>query len=102
MSIQLKSNIDVRGVQSELLVGLLVAEGVYAEYDVDLIITEITGGHHSKHSVHAFGFAADLRTWNLPAGTDLQEVTDKIQERLNDQYDVVLETDHIHIEFDPR
>ena len=36
------------------------------------------------------------------SGQALQAIVDKIKDCLGEQYDVVLESDHLHVEFDPK
>ncbi len=66
----------------------------------DSIVTFTTNGTHRPDSLHPFGDAIDFRTRDL---TDDQRrrVRDLLAESLGDDYDVLDEGDHIHIEFDP-
>ena len=68
---------------------------------IKCVITEGTGGEHSKGSLHYVGLALDFRTRDM---TDkmAEVLVMKIKESLGDQYDVVLEKDHIHVEFQPK
>ena len=79
----------------------MVAESVYVEQDYDFVLTEGTGGKHSRASLHYIGNAVDIRT-NVIQVDKQRGVTDEIQARLNSDYDVVLEKDHIHLEYQPK
>lgn len=94
-------SIDPKSLQPQLLLALMVAQKVYDEHGTDLIITSLNDGKHSKRSLHYAGAAVDLRTFTLPSEEIKQTVKDKIQARLNQDYDVVLESTHIHIEYQP-
>jgi len=65
----------------------------------------ITSANDSKHmigSLHYTNKAFDLRTRNIiePTHSKARTWVAKMQLALGDQYDIVLEADHIHAEFD--
>jgi RHS repeat-associated protein len=66
----------------------------------DAVVTFGTNGTHGDGSLHYPGFAVDLRTRDLSAD-QRREATDLLRERLGDNYDVVDEGNHIHVEWDP-
>ena len=92
----------VNGLRPEMVLAYIIACFVYAEYDADCTLTEGTGGKHGIGSLHYVGLAMDLRIWSFKTPEILAEVVDKLKSRLGDQYDVVLEGSHIHIEFQPK
>ena len=99
--IQIKPKARVRGLQPEMILAIMVANDVYAQYDIICVITEGTGAKHRRGSLHYVGLAIDLRTRNIPP--NLREpVAQQIRVALGEEYDVVLESDHIHIEFQPK
>ena len=61
----------------------------------DLYITSLREGNHSHGSLHYEGNAFDIRK---PQKMDLFD----IRELLGDDYDIVDEATHIHIEYDPK
>ena len=99
---ELKPGVDPTGVQGELLLALIVAERIIERMaGAKLIITSLRDGQHSAGSLHYQGKAADVRT------RDIEEklrapVAEEIARMLGAKYDVVLEGDHLHIEFDPK
>ncbi|PCI54133.1 MAG: hypothetical protein COB36_10605 [Alphaproteobacteria bacterium] len=97
----LKSGVNPLGMKTETLLAAIVANEVYALHGHSLVITSITDGKHGVGSYHGLGWAIDTRTRHL---TDLETETiaDEISERLGQFYDVVIEIDHIHIEFDAK
>jgi len=99
---KLKEGVKIQGISTELLFALNVADQVYREYDLGgMVVTSLLDGRHSSTSLHYSGNAADLRTRNL--GPDASEsVRDDIKDRLGIDYDVILESDHIHVEYQPR
>lgn len=79
------------------------AKPLYEPTEQRLVITSAADGVHSKGSLHypengsEGGQALDLRIWNLP---DPQRTANELQRELGADYDVVLESDHIHVEMD--
>ncbi len=97
----IKPGVDVRGIQPEILLAIQEAREVYRAYDATLVITSALDRKHMTGSKHYDGQAVDLRTKNLMS-PNRARVAEAINRALGPQYDVVLESDHIHIEFDPK
>ena len=101
--ISLKNDsVEMSSVSPIILFAIMVARDVYYYYDTELVITSCNDGTHSLMSLHYSGNAIDIRIKNLPDNITGQMVRDEIKERLNMDFDVVLESDHIHIEYQPR
>ena len=100
--IKFKIGTKVSGIRTELILAILVAEGVYNEHGTDLVLTSVNDGRHSYTSLHYSGSAVDIRTRNLPKDTNVQLIVGGIEKALSNEYDVVLEKDHIHIEYQPK
>jgi len=69
------------------------------------VITSASDSTHKKESLH-YGLkgdsrcrAVDLRIKNL---TNPQETAKELKRRLGPDFDIVLEADHIHLEYDPK
>jgi hypothetical protein len=88
----------IYGIQPELLMGLIIANDIYTRVQMDLVVTCVGDSNHMGSSLHYVGFAADL---NL-AGEKTNVVVQRLKENLGDDFDVVLEGDHIHMEFQPK
>lgn len=95
--IAIKAGVRVRGISNEILLALIIAESVFKDSESAMTITSLTDGKHSANSLHYTGDAVDLR---LPANPTL--MVDVLRTSLGLSYDVVLESDHIHIEYDPK
>jgi len=100
-AVRTKPGVKLFGLRPELVWALSVADGVYRELNVDLVITSVMDGKHSVTSLHYAGAAADLRIRDM-GQTKAETARDMIEERLTDEFDVVLEKDHIHLEVQPR
>lgn len=103
--ISIKPGAKLDGLRPEMVLAIVVAEQVYShsQADLDLVVTEATGGQHMVGSLHASGRAVDLRTRDV-SPVMLPVIVSELRSRLGENYDVVLETvsPHIHVEFDPK
>lgn len=100
MALKFKEGVTLRGLKAETLLAMQVAVDVVKEQEgKDCIITSITDGVHTQGSVHKDGEAFDMRSFHL---SNPGKVAAALKARLPGLYDVVLETDHIHVEMDPR
>lgn len=96
---KLKDGVKLEGVSWQMFHAAIVAEAVFAKHGSDLVITSANDGKHGTHTLHHKGLALDLRTWQV-AGRE-QQVANDLQKALGNDYDVVAESDHIHVEYDP-
>lgn len=94
------ASVKLEGVSWRMFHAALVAERIWRRRNADLVITSANDGKHMKGSKHYSGEALDLRIWNLMG--DEAAVTAELQKELGPDYDVVLEKDHIHLEYDPK
>ncbi len=97
----LKEGVSIQGISNEMLFGLVVAEGVYKEYGYELTITSLLDGTHSDTSLHYSGNGGDLRTRDVDE-EHRRPIRNDIKSKLGRDYDVILESNHIHMEFQPR
>ena len=97
----IKKEVNLSGLQPELAVAHVEISKIYSSYGVDAVITSALDSEHKLGSLHYVGLALDYRIWNVPSLV-LQELFLKIKEALGSQFDVVLEDDHIHVEFQPK
>jgi len=98
----LKHGTKLQGLRTEILVAAIVAQEVYEEECQELTITSAVGRKHGKGSLHYVGLAIDLRTRDLDSKEQKARIVQKIRDRLTDEFDVVSEKDHIHIEYQPK
>ena len=100
----IKNGAVIHGLQPEILRAWDMVDEVYVSYGFELcVLTSGTDGKHGAQSFHPYGLAIDLRTWDFPGDTALSaRVVAAIKTKLGDTYDVVLESDHLHIEYQPK
>jgi hypothetical protein len=97
----LKPGAKIVGMRPEISWALSVCEGVLTDAGYKMTVTEVTGGVHSPGSLHYVGLAADIRSRDIPK--DKQEpIRAEMKTRLGAEFDVVLESDHFHLECQPK
>jgi len=98
---KLKKGVTLTGIRPELLIAIMVANDVYSYHGYEFVITSVTDGKHSKTSLHYPGFAFDSRIRNIDDDT-ISVIVEDLRNSLTDEFDVVLEGNHIHIEYQPK
>lgn len=94
----LKSGVDIAGIKPELIIGLMIADSVFTSFDQRMVVTSVTDGQHMKDSLHYEGLAADIR---LPQMELRRAIFNTLSDFLGNDWDLIQEPDHIHIEYDP-
>ena len=98
----IKSGVDLRGLAPQLAIAYTIALHVYHDkVGLPCVITSGSDGKHGPNSLHYKGKALDLRTNNLRP-EQVHPVFMALKAALGEQFDTVLEGDHIHVEFDPK
>lgn len=97
----LKPGVDLRGIKPQAVMAYAIASLVYARHKAVCVVTSGTDGTHGPNSLHYSGNALDLRT-NMFTKEEQDVVHRDLVVALGAQFDVVLESDHIHVEFDPK
>lgn len=74
---------------------------------IDPVITSLRDSEHGSHSLHYGGplgdirvQACDIRTRNLTAAEQRVAIT-QLRRYLGEAYDIVDESNHLHVEYDP-
>lgn len=102
MRVLVKEGAIFKEINERLFHVCISAWMVYQKYGVVPVITSANDSKHSQNSLHYKNLAWDLRVWGLP---DPQAVVKELIAILNvkyDDYDVIFENDHIHIEWDKK
>jgi len=92
----------VKGMQPEILLAVIIANDLMERtFNRGLTLTSVTDSHKDKpSSLHNVGMAFDMRTWEM-SGNEKAKFSSELRNLLGEEYDVVEEGNHIHIEFDP-
>lgn len=104
MALVRKSNtVDERGVVGAIWYACGVADALRRLIlDKDTTVTSMRDSIHGANSLHPMGRAVDLRTRDLTKA-DREFFHGQLKKVLEPQgFDVVMEVDHEHIEFDPK
>lgn len=94
---KLKPGVDVSLLTPQAVLILLAASRLRP----DLTVTSGCDGKHKKGSKHYEGNAVDIRTRGYTADQNVQFVAD-LKAALGRDFDIVLESDHVHAEYDPK
>lgn len=73
---------------------------VAAQMGGQAYITSACEGEHGPGSLHPHGYALDFRIRDIP-NAKRPALAEAVSEALGDDYDVVLEPTHLHVEYDP-
>lgn len=105
--IKIKNGVVITGMKPEINLAISITNTVLDRHGYDCIVTEITGGRHSRHSLHPVGLAVDIRSKHIRVESKKIEILGDLREALGDKYDVILEglgsvNEHYHIEYQPK
>lgn len=94
------------GLRTEVLLGLVIANQVFAAHNLDCVVTSCCEGKHSKGSFHYLGLAVDIRLNDIPSALHVTLLAE-IGELLGEDFDFLLENSgttlvHFHLEFHPK
>lgn len=101
------SKVNIADLTIEMMCALGIIEHSAKKWlgeKYEVTITSAKDGTHKENSKHYSGNAVDIRTKDMKK--DVKWVWGTIEKNLNiaypNCYDVVLESNHIHIEYDPK
>lgn len=89
-------SVNIEDLVPEVKSKLEDIERIYNMFNVELVITSGKDGKHGNNSLHYRGRAVDTRTYHV-----LDRLVNLLRAELGPDFEVVLEKDHIHIEYDP-
>ncbi len=92
--------VNVWGLQLEMRIVLFEADRLWTKYGQELVITSARDFLHSAGSLHYYGLAIDFRTRDFPKNQH-EDIKVDLELSLGPDYDVVLHSSHIHVEYDP-
>lgn len=100
--IRLEKRVKLSDLKPQTILAVTIAWAIYAQLGAkEFVITSVNDSTHSAKSLHRFGYAVDIRIWVLSEDHRAVAVQ-MIGEAMGRDFDVVLEKDHIHIEYDPK
>ncbi len=94
--LKFKEGVELRVTKTvNEILGLIVP--VYDSFGIDCIVTSGTDGTHDEHSKHYLGQALDFRVSNVHPD-DLQALVQACKKACGEQYFVLFEGDHVHVQ----
>jgi len=101
IGVSVKPGVDTRNIDLNRM-GPAIRAAQHA-FDVEGVDTVVTSAYRPRDtkSLHSKGLALDFRTRTLRDGRDTA-VADAMIAELGHEYQVIVEDDHIHVEYDPR
>ena len=96
----LKSSVRLVGLTPHMVLADAEVNRVMLSYGIAPTITSGSDSKHSATALHYSGNALDYRIRDMPDGY-ARVIARDLQISLAPLFDVVLESDHIHIEYDP-
>lgn len=75
-----------------------MAQNIYSSFGQPFTVTSLTEGQHVTNSKHYTGQAADLRINGVDPAA-VPQIAQTLQSQLGPQYYVLLEGDHIHVQY---
>lgn len=99
--IPIKSGVELGCLRIPAYAIIVETDTIFRRYGYQLVIT---GGCESAkdrilNTLHAKGLAIDFRTRHVPRSLR-PRIADALRRHLPDAFDVVLERDHLHVEFE--
>ncbi len=91
---------SIAGIKPETVIGILIANDVFKSVEQPCELSSGLEGKHSRNSLHYAGLAFDVSARDV-AGSQYESITYLLSKNLGDEFDVIFETDHWHIEFQP-
>lgn len=98
---KVKPHVILRGLDRKMRPVLAKAPAIWRKQGDNLVVTSGLDGRHRNNSLHYAGLALDLRSRNL-AGKARIQVLNELREALGDEFQVLMESDHIHVEYHPQ
>lgn len=96
-----KKRVKIKPEMAVPLICLVVDSAFRRVGGTDAVLTSVIDGKHKVGSLHYKGLACDFRISQVLPET-LKRIEAEIRLSLSEEFDVVLEKDHLHIEFDPK
>lgn len=96
---KIKPGVQMAGLKPVMRSALIAADEIWKSLGYELVVTSALDGDHSAGSLHYYGYALDFRI-NYFNPKQRQQAYNSLCHALGRQdYIVVLEPDHIHVQF---
>lgn len=99
-AMSIKHGVSVGELTPQACLAACITATVLARYGYGFVLTSGREGKHIPGSLHAKGKAFDFRSREIHEG-EREDLFTEIREALGPEFDVVVEKDHVHVEWDP-
>lgn len=99
-----KQGVSLKNLNASIYVALFICNKIFEQHGYKMVVTSTKEGIHKHGSLHYQGLAVDLRTRHLDDNV-IPLITEEIEKNLkiiDVRFQTILESTHIHIEFDRR
>ncbi len=100
-ALALKPGVDFSNLQPQMGLAAQIVTTTYSQRGYECTITSAADGRHGRRSLHYTGFALDFRVRHIPK-RERPALAKAIRRALGNSFDVILFSNHIHTEYDPR
>jgi len=95
------NTIGLQSLKPQLVLALIIVDQVMKECGQEAVITSINDGTHSRTSLHHDGGGVDMRSWFFSTPETVLALC-KLALGNNPDIDIILESDHFHMEYQPK
>lgn len=95
----IKQGATLHGLVSQMAIAVIAAHAIYEKHGAELVLTSGDDGNHQFGSAHYDGRALDLRTRNLEY--PVERIAAELRAALGSSFQVLVESDHIHLAYRP-
>ena len=99
--LRIKESVDLRNLQLVMTNALFTLADLFTARGYILTVTAGQDGVHMEGSLHYRGYAVDLRSRDIPEDQRAGLLA-AMKETLGPKFDIILEGDHFHVEYDPQ
>ena len=95
------NSVEFQNLSPQLLLGLIIVDQVMQKHGQEAVITSLNDAYHGKTSLHYNGDGVDLRSKSF-SHPDIILSECKNALGFNQDYDIILEHNHFHLEYQPK
>ena len=92
---------SIRGIAPEMCIAHTLLCFLFARHNIAVRLSSGTESRHRTASLHYIGHAIDVSFRNIPQKL-ISLLHAEMKSVLGDEFDVVAETTHFHVEFQPK
>ena len=98
---KIKKGVSILGLKPEIILGFVIIKSAFNRHGYVCRLTSGVDGKHMNHSHHKKGLAIDIGIRGVPRD-ELEKIINECYECLGDEFQLIVEGNHIHCEFDPK